>query len=358
VLRDALIAHLDKGTEVNFKTRYADRVTVDAWKQHAERRHGGTPLREMFMASLQLSDGNWLNFAAPVEAPQPFWSVRFALSLVVMIVAVFILSALVVRRLTKPLAIFARAANRLGVDVNAPALSEAGPAEVRQATRAFNEMQRRLKRFVEDRMQMVAAIAHDLGTPITRLRLRAEFIEEKHEREKMLSDLDDMEKMVFSTLSFARDEASSEPRSMVDFSTLLQRVHNDLADAGHPVTLTLGSGAVPYACQPVALRRALTNLIENAVKYGQSARVQLIETVDSVLIRIDDEGPGIPKDRQADVFKPFLRLERSRSRETGGTGLGLTVARTIVRGHGGDITLQNRPEGGLRVEVTLPRVRP
>ncbi len=202
---------------------------------------------------------------------------------------------------------------------------------------------------------MVAAIAHDLGTPITRLRLRAEFIEDEQEKQRVLADLEDMEKMVFATLSFARDEASSEPRAVVDLNTLIQRVHDSFIDMGQSVKVTLGSNPVPFNCQPVALRRALTNLIDNAVKYGQSAQVQLNEVDQNIQIRIDDKGPGIPEDRHADVLKPFYRLEESRSRETGGTGLGLTVARTIVHAHGGDITLQNRPEGGLRVEITLPR---
>jgi signal transduction histidine kinase len=241
------------------------------------------------------------------------------------------------------------------MDVKAPPLPEIGPAEVRQATRAFNEMQDRIRRFVEDRTQMVAAISHDLGTPITRLRLRAEFVEDQDQRNKMLADLDDMEKMVFSALAFARDEAAGEPRAMVDLRTLLQRVCDDLADAGHAVELAATEKAVPYECRPVALRRALANLVENAVNYGQRARVSLDSREDGVLIRIDDQGPGIPEELHEEVFKPFRRLETSRSRETGGTGLGLTVARTIIRAHGGDVTVRNREDGGLRVEVRLPR---
>ena len=216
-------------------------------------------------------------------------------------------------------------------------------------------MQDRIRRFVEDRTQMLAAISHDLGTPITRLRLRAEFVDDKEQRKKMLADLDDMEKMVFSALSFARDEAASEPHAMVDLRTLLQRVCDDMADAGYAITLDVGNGAVPYGCRPAALRRALTNLIDNAIKYGRRARVSLDHDQDGFLIRIDDNGPGIPNDLQEDAFKPFRRLEASRSRETGGTGLGLTLARTIIRAHGGDVTLVNRTEGGLRVEARLPR---
>jgi signal transduction histidine kinase len=272
-----------------------------------------------------------------------------------MVMAVGILSTLTVHHLTKPLAAFARAARRLGVDVKAPPLPEDGPAEVRQAVQAFNEMQDRIRRFVEDRTQMVAAISHDLGTPITRLRLRAEFVEDEEQKRKMFADLNEMEKMVFSALSFARDETLYEHHVMVDLTTLLQRVCDDLSDAGHMVSLDCDDAAIPYGCRPVAMRRALSNLVENAAKYGKEARVSLNESVRDILIEIDDDGPGIPEDQQAEAFKPFHRLEKSRNRETGGTGLGLTVARTIIRGHGGNITLRNRPEGGLRAEVTLPR---
>lgn len=355
VLRDALVAHLgDEGRQV-FRIRHTDEAVTPHWRQHLRRNHQESTLGEALMVSLQLRDGSWLNFAAPVESPEPFWSFRFALSMVVMLLAVVVLSALVVHHLVKPLGTFARAAQRLGVDVKAPPIPESGPAEVRHATRAFNEMQDRIRRFVEDRTQMVAAISHDLGTPITRLRLRAEFVEDEEQRKKMLADLDDMERMVSSALSFARGEAACEPSAMVDLRTLLQRVCDDMADAGRAVTLDIGDDAVPFACRPVALRRALANLIENAVKYGQRARVSLDNDQDGVLVRIEDDGPGIPEELQEDVFRPFRRLEASRSRETGGTGLGLTVARTIIRAHGGDVTLSNRSEGGLRVDIRLPR---
>jgi signal transduction histidine kinase len=170
----------------------------------------------------------------------------------------------------------------------------------------------------------------------------------------MLADLDDMEKMVSSALSLARDESSHEPYAMLDLRTLLQRVSDDMVDAGYEVSLDAGAEAVPFNCRPAALRRALTNLIDNAARYGERARVSMVDTAEDVRLQIDDDGPGIPEDRHEDVFKPFKRLEGSRSRETGGTGLGLTLARTIVRAHGGEITLRNRSQGGLRVEITLP----
>jgi len=355
VLRNALIAHLSHGGERNFRLHHMSEMAMKPMHGPMAVEHMGGPPGETMMVSLPLPDKSWLNFVAPIETPEPFWSLRFGLSMLVMLLAVAILSALVVRHLTKPLATFARAVQRLGVDVKAPPLPASGPAEVRQATRAFNEMQERIRRFVEDRTQMIAAISHDLGTPITRMRLRAEFVDDEEQRRKMLADLDDMEKMVASALSFARDEAAYEPRATVDLRTLLQRVCDDVSDAGHDVVVVTGDTAVPYACRPAAVRRAVSNLVENAVKYGQRARVSLSDTHDHVVVQIDDDGPGIPEDLHEDVFKPFRRLDASRNRETGGTGLGLTTARTIIRAHGGEIMLKNRQEGGLRAEVMLPR---
>ena len=355
VLRNALIAHLSHGGERTFRLHHMGGMAMEPMRDPMTAGHMGGPPGETMMVSLPLPDKSWLNFVAPIETPEPFWSLRFGLSMLVMLLAVAILSALVVRHLTKPLATFARAAQRLGVDVKAPPLPASGPAEVRQATRAFNEMQERIRRFVEDRTQMIAAISHDLGTPITRLRLRAEFVEDEEQQRKMLADLDDMERMVASALSFARDDATCEPRATVDLRTLLQRVCDDVSDAGHDVVVVTGDTAVPYACRPAAVRRAVSNLVENAVKYGQRARVSLSDTHDHVVVQIDDDGPGIPEDLHEDVFKPFRRLDASRNRETGGTGLGLTTARTIIRAHGGEIMLKNRQEGGLRAEVMLPR---
>jgi signal transduction histidine kinase len=355
VLRDAMIAHLNDGGSPPFRLVHTQRIVIGSWQEHLRRNHKDEDLGEAMLVSFQLRDGSWLNFAAPVQSPEPFWSLRFALSMAIMLLAVVVMSALVVRHLTKPLGTFARGAQRLGIDVKAPPIPESGPAEVRQATRAFNEMQSRIRRFVEDRTQMLAAISHDLGTPITRLRLRAEFVEDEDQKQKMLSDLDDMEKMVSSALSFARDEVASEPHARVDLKSLLQRVCDDMVDAGHAITLSIGDDAVPFACRPAALRRALTNIIDNAIKYGRQARVSMEDRRTEILVRIDDEGPGIPEELREEVFKPFRRLEASRSRETGGTGLGLTIARTIVRAHGGDVTLSKLPEGGLRVDVRLPR---
>ena len=348
ILRSKVQSHLDSLSEQTFRLRYLDPEAVNADLAP------GFEDAHIVEVSLQLSDGSWLNFTAPVYPTDPLLSLRFVLSTAVMLAAVVILSGIVVHHVVAPLRTFASAAERLGVDVNAPALPESGAREVRRATRAFNEMQRRIRRFVEDRTQMLAAISHDLRTPIMRLRLRVEVIDDEDERERALADLNDMERMIASTLSFARDDAVDEARETVDLMALVQRVCDSLEDTGLQVEFA-SQGRLAYACRPGALRRALSNLIENAARYGGNAKVDLSTQGNAVVVRIDDEGPGIPEDQLENVFKPFYRLEPSRSRETGGAGLGLTLARTIVRAHGGDLRLVNRPEGGLRVEMILSR---
>ncbi len=201
---------------------------------------------------------------------------------------------------------------------------------------------------------MIAAISPDLGTPVTRLRLRAEFVEGEEQQTKMLADLNDVAKMVGSTLSFACDDAAVEPRVTVDLRTLIECVCNDAVGAGGNVTLLEGVPNLPCACRPGALRRALANLVENAVKYGKRARVALENRDDEIVVTIDDAGPGIPAKLRERAFRPFRGLEASRSRETGGSGLGLTVVRTIILSHGGEIDLADRAEGGFGVEVHLP----
>ena len=258
-----------------------------------------------------------------------------------------------VHKATKPLSVFASAAERLGVDVNAEPLSEIGPSEVLRATHAFNTMQTRVKRFIRDRTQMLAAISHDLRTPITRLRLRAEFVDDERERRKMLSDLDEMEAMIAATLTFARDDAANEQVEPVDVAAIIAALCGDERDAGRDVTYN-GPDTLALIARPLALKRAINNFVDNAVKYGKFARVNLSVRGRELEILIDDDGPGIALADRERVFAPFIRLESSRSRETGGTGLGLTIARNAIRSMGGDVELINRLEGGLRVRATLP----
>jgi signal transduction histidine kinase len=309
---------------------------------------------EILRVSYRIDDALWLNVMTLAPQVGSIWRSRFFAAFFVMAVVVSVLSVWAVRRSTAPLALFAWAAERLGRDVNAPDLPEDGPREVHRAARAFNEMQRRLRRLISDRTQMLAAISHDLRTPITRLRLRAEFVDDAEQRAKMLGDLDQMEAMIAATLAFAREDSTHEPRKSLDLAALVQSVCDDATDVGCDVTYT---GAARASCngRPVALKRVFTNLVDNAVKYGGGARVALEAGPERVVVTVEDGGPGVPDSEIERIFEPFYRVEASRSRETGGAGLGLAVVRSIVRGHGGDVTLANRAEGGLRATVTLPR---
>ena len=307
-------------------------------------------------AAIRLPDGMWLNVVARVPPAQPWSSPTFLVALAVMTVAVAGLSFWAVRRLTAPIRELAAAAERLGRDVGAPPLPERGPREVAQAAAAFNTMQARIRRFVDDRTAMLAAIGHDLRTPITRMRLRAEFVDDEGLRAKMLADLAEMEAMVAATLAFARDDAASETAVPLDLAALLRTVADEANDlAGGEVVTVAGPSHLTLQARPVALKRALANLVGNAVAYAGSCRVTLGQPeAGTVRITIEDEGPGIPEAELERVFQPFHRVERSRSRETGGAGLGLPIARTILRGHGGEVTLANRHGRGLVATVTLP----
>ncbi|TCI00572.1 HAMP domain-containing protein [Roseococcus sp. SYP-B2431] len=312
---------------------------------------------DSFAISMRFPDQGWLNLTFRHPHPRPWHSDTFLIAFIAMSVTAALLILWGVRRLTRPVADLAAAATRLGRDVNAPALPESGPAEIATAAAAFNTMAANIRRFVADRTQMLAAISHDLRTPITRLRLRAEFLEDEEQRAKMLADLAEMEAMIASTLAFARDDAANEPAASVDIASLARTVLDEAADANpeHAAGIAFdGPEHLVMRVRPVALKRALSNLVGNALKYGDAARLALERRGESVVMLLDDAGPGIPEAMQEKVFQPFQRLEDSRNRETGGTGLGLTIARSILRAHGGEVSLHNRREGGLRVAIRLP----
>jgi signal transduction histidine kinase len=314
--------------------------------------HGLGGFRDLQVA-MPLPDGQWLSFATGLPDTGPAFSRQFLFSALVMAIVILGVSIWAVRRVTAPLASLAVAAGRLGRDVTAPPLPETGTIETRQASRAFNDMQVRLRNLIENRTRLLAAISHDLRTPLTLLRLRAENVEDQQARDKMLATITEMDSLIDATLRFARDEAMAEPRRPTDIAALLQSIADDMSDAGLPVSLEPAQPLV-RECRPSALKRALTNLIDNAVKYGKSAQVSVRSKPDAIEITIDDDGPGIPEQELSRVFEPFYRLEDSRSRETGGVGLGLAIAQSIVQSHGGELTLANRPTRGLRASVTLP----
>jgi signal transduction histidine kinase len=312
-----------------------------------------TGAREALLVQIGLRDRHWLLVTIPNYVSLHISIPAVVAALIPLMALVGLLSVWVARRLAAPIEQFSRAAERLGVDATAPPLPESGPNELRTTIRAFNRMQERLRRFVEDRTQMLAAMSHDLRTPLNRLRLRAEFIEDVEQQRKMFVDLQAMNVMIDSTLAFVRDDAGREPRRLVDLGILVEDVCEDAADAGGTVSYS-GPRGVNIHCRPVAIARAVTNLVDNAVKYGGAARVCLLQRAGRVVIEVEDEGPGIPIDEQERVFAPFYRLEQSRNAATGGVGLGLSAARTIAREHGGDISLANGDSGGLCARMELP----
>jgi signal transduction histidine kinase len=307
-----------------------------------------------------LSDGHWLLFVSQLIPPPAFDPVatkfsrtQFAASLTLSILLGIFLSVLAAQRLARPLSELALAVEQLGGSGEALPIRPRGPREVQATMQAFNRMQERLRRFNDDRTRMMAAMSHDLRTPLTRLRLRAELVEDQEQQQKMLAELEMMNEMVDSILAFTRDDTKHEPHLLVDLSALVEGICQDASDAGEPVTFS-GPRGVTISGRPTALRRAVSNLVDNAVKYGKSAAVSLIPETDCVVILVDDEGPGIPRSERENVFEPFYRIGEARDPDTGGVGLGLSVTRSIVWEHGGDIILGNRKGGGLRVSVKLP----
>ena len=305
-----------------------------------------------FRIGVQQSDGQWL-----VVRPQPSfqpgsWQGHILITLLISIVAIAPLAWLFARRLAAPIAAFATAAERLGRDPRAPPLELGGSSEVHAAAEAFNRMQERLRRYVEDRTAMVGAIAHDLRTPLTRLRFRIEATPDDI-RAKLAADIDQMDAMISATLGFVRDATMAGPREKLELSSLVESVLVEAAETGAEAT-ALSSDRIVIHGDPVALRRLTANLVGNALKYGLRARGRAFIEGAEAVIEIEDDGPGIPVEEIERVFEPFYRGEPSRSRETGGAGLGLAVVRSIARAHGGDVALTTRSGGGLTARVTLP----
>ena len=322
-----------------------------------DRRHGSKRWRRhWFTASVDMGDGRWLNVAVGPPPGAPPWGRTFLLAFVLSALGVAVVTVLMGRRVSKPMQRLANAADRLGRGEEVGDLPEAGPVEMRSTVRAFNLMRERLDRFVRDRTAMLAAISHDLRTPITSLRLHAELVDDERTRTKIIAALDEMQRMTEETLAFIREDMRQEETRTVDLHALIDSVAADLADLGHEIAVPESAepGRVLVACRPVALRRAFRNLLENAGAYGVRATARIVRDDAQVRVVIEDEGPGIPEADLERVFEPFVRLEESRSRDTGGTGLGLAIARTIARGHGGDIRLENREGRGLRATVALP----
>lgn len=308
---------------------------------------------------VSLKNGRWLLFTTNVPTPPSdpvatrYSGTGFAAWLALAAILVLLLLVLTARRLATPLSELAIAAEHLGASGEAPLLTPKGLRELRITIAAFNRMQERLRRFNDDRVQMLAAMSHDLRTSLTRVKLRLELGESPEQRQKMIHELDAMGTMIGSILSFARDDTKREPCVLVDLDALVQGICEDAADAGGAVTYA-GDRGVTVSGRPVALRRAISNLVENAVKYAGAAEVTLTAEAGRIVVAVNDRGPGIAHSEREKVFEPFYRIEGSRNPDTGGVGLGLAVARSIAREQGGDIVLAARTGGGLSARLELP----
>jgi len=311
------------------------------------------PDKHVLVASLPLADGSWLNAevsavgAGGVHGLNVLWSTS-AMALGVILVAIWL-----IRSFTAPLRALARAADKLGLEGQAEEVSEQGPREIAQAAEAFNRMQARIRRLIRERSEMLAAISHDLRTPLARLKLRLDAVSDPKQQKKMLRDLEEMEALITAALAYLREELAEEAMRPVDLGAMLEAIAEDAKESGHDIVCGELPSVVLQA-RPQALRRAIHNLIENAAKYGERGRVSLLTEGDYAVVRVEDDGPGLPDEARETVIRPFTRLESSRSRETGGVGLGLAIVHSVALSHKGALTLSNRAGNGLQADLRLP----
>jgi len=318
--------------------------------------HGsGMAQRGLRSFDVRLNDGQWVRIAAVQESDTPpALPTDLITNLLITLAIVSAVAMIAVRQATKPLQQLAQAADTLGRDLDAPPLAEAGPAETRRAAQAFNRMQARIKRLVDERARALAAVSHDLRTPLTRLRLRTELVGDEPLREQMAADLDSMAAMIDATLDYLRGLQDSEAVRKIDINALLQSLSADAAVLGKTISVA-GIAQTPYRGRLSALRRALQNLIDNAIKYGHGAAIRIEDDAASLRLIVEDDGPGIAPAELARVTEPYYRPDASRSRETGGVGLGLSIVSDIALLHGGELLLANRACGGLCATLVLPR---
>jgi signal transduction histidine kinase len=288
------------------------------------------------------------------QRQRPFWSGPWVVTLLFAIISVTLLGLWAARTLTAPLSSFAKAAESFSLNGAAAPLPERGPEEIRSVAKALNRMRERITTLIDDRTRMLAAISHDLRTPITRMRLRAEFIEDEVHRRRMLSDLDQMRSMLESVLSFLRNDRKLEAMTLVDVASTLQLVTDQFVDMGHKINYE-GPEHAMATVRPEDLHRSITNLVENAVRFGAEAAIRLKVSLDTVTIEVADDGPGISDARKNVMLEPFVRGDDARNMdEAAGFGLGLSIARTIVLAHGGELSLNDRQPRGLIVRIQLP----
>ena len=303
---------------------------------------------------LRLQDGQWIRVTATLKPGAPALPGEFYAHLLISLGIVVAVVMLVVRQATTPLRQLAQAADNLGQNLDAPPLAEAGSTEVRTAAQAFNRMRDKLRRLIEERSRALAAVSHDLRTPLTRLRLRSELIEDERLREQMAADLDAMAQMIDATLDYLRGLRENEPVRPIDINALIQSLAEDSAALGKPVEVA-GQALQAYPGRLTALRRALQNLIDNACKYGSNPRLRIADSTGTLHLVVEDDGPGIPAEALPRVTEPYYRPDSARSSHTGGVGLGLSIVKDVALLHGGELILANRTPCGLSATLVLPR---
>ena len=320
------------------------------------RGNSATPRHTMSMRvfDVQLRDGQWIRISVNPEVETPALPGDLIAQLLLTLLIVIAVVMLAVRQATKPLQQLAQAADKLGRDLDTAPLAEGGPAETRQAAQAFNRMQARIKHLIDERARALAAVSHDLRTPLTRLRLRAELVDNEQLREQMAADLDSMAAMLDATLDYLRGLQDSEAARPIDINALLQSLTDDAEVLGKSISVK-GVAQAPFTGRLSALRRALQNLIDNAIKYGHSAQMRVEDDATSLRIVVEDTGPGVTATELERVTEPYYRPDTSRNHETGGVGLGLSIVKDIALIHGGELLLSNRPQGGLCATLVLPR---
>ena len=321
------------------------------------RMDGMTPDEAGYAMDIRLTDGQWIRIATSRGTETPALPTDFFTHLIVSLLIIAGVVMFAVRQATRPLQQLAGAADALGNDLNAPPLAENGPQEARQAAQAFNRMQQRLRRLIDERSRALAAVSHDLRTPLTRLRLRAELVDDEALREQMNADLDAMAAMIDGTLDYFRGLREDEPLQPIDINALLLSLVDDATLSGRRIDID-GAAHAPFPGRLNALRRALQNLIDNALRHGGDGdiRLRLQDNATLLQINVEDSGPGIPPTELARIIEPYQRLDTSRSSgASGGLGLGLSIANDVAHRHGGELRLANRPTGGLAASLLLPR---
>ena len=336
---------LDSGDQASLSSIAEEKYKLNKYKRNN--------FQQEFSISILLNSGRWLNVESHVAPPSKLWALPSLIAMLVTAIALIAILIIMMRRVTKPMAELAAAAEGFGRGETTEKLLSWGPQDVRKATDAFNLMQERLARFVKDRTEMLASISHDLRTPITSLRIRAEFIEDVSLRNEMLVTISEMQLMVEATLAFAKQDANQEKSIATDIYALLDSIVVDVRDLGAEISLH-GDLGVVLMCRPLSIKRVFRNLIENAVRYGGIVKIKLHKSQKNIIITIEDDGPGVDAEKLDKIFEPFYRLDESRNTENGSVGLGLSISKTIIHAHGGEICADNITPHGLCVKVKFP----